>query len=275
MIFLLTINSLNMKLLRTLLLLLIVLMAFSGCQREKKFTTLVWSDEFEYSGAPDNKKWGYEMGYIRNNEMQYYTNSPENVLVEDGNLVITAVRDSSVVGNDTLKVTSASINTAGKQDWTYGKIEVRAKVPAFLGSWPAIWMLGSNIGEIGWPDCGEIDIMENVGFDPDTVHFNIHTKAYNHVKGTNKGQKVFLKEPHADFHVYAVEWSKDKMDFYLDSKKVFTFKNEGAGNDVWPFDKSHYLLINLAVGGGWGGMKGVDLNALPQKYYIDYVRVYQ
>lgn len=264
-----------MKFFRIICLLMVATLVLQGCKNEKSFTNLVWSDEFDYTGAPDSTKWGYELGYIRNNEMQYYTNKRENSRVEDGNLVIEAHRDSSVIGNDTLKVTSASLVTAGKQDWTYGRIEVRAKVPSFLGSWPAIWMLGSNIGEVGWPDCGEIDILENVGYDPDTVHFNIHTKAYNHVKGTNKGQKVFLKEPHADFHIYAVEWYKDRLDFYLDSKKVFTFKNEGTGNDVWPYDKPHYLIINLAVGGGWGGLKGVDLNALPQKYYIDYVRIYQ
>ncbi len=264
-----------MKLLNFLSLFLFAALVFSGCKKEKTYSTLVWSDEFDYSGAPDSAKWGYEQGYVRNNEMQYYTNKLENARVEDGNLIIEARRDSSVIGDDTLKVSSASLNTAGKQKWTYGKIEVRAKIPSFLGSWPAIWMLGSNVSEVGWPMCGEIDMMENVGFDPDTVHFNIHTEAYNHVKGTNKGKRVFLKDPEAEFHVYTLEWYEDRLDFFLDSTKVFTFKNEGKGAEVWPYDKAHYLLLNLAVGGAWGGVKGVDLNALPQKFIIDYVRVYQ
>lgn len=264
-----------MKFLRFIPVMLIVVLAFAACKKEKTYTTLVWSDEFDYTGAPDSTKWGYEIGYIRNNEMQYYTNKPENSRVENGNLVIEARSDSSVIGADTVRVTSASLNTFGKQDWKYGKIEVRAKIPSFLGSWPAIWMLGSNISEVGWPKCGEIDIMENVGYDPDTVHFNIHTEAYNHVKGTNKGQKVFLKDPEADYHVYAVEWYEDRLDFFLDSKKVFTFANEGKGTEVWPYDKAHYLILNFAVGGAWGGSRGVDLNALPQQYLIDYVRVYQ
>ncbi|NJK93586.1 MAG: glycoside hydrolase family 16 protein [Bacteroidetes bacterium] len=265
-----------MKNLRNLSFLVLFLLVISACNSGKKgYTKLVWADEFEYSGSPDSSKWDYEKGYIRNNEMQYYTNKTENVRVENGNLIIEAHRDSSVVGNDTLNVTSASLITAGKQEWTYGRVEVRAKIPSFLGSWPAIWMLGSNIHEVGWPKCGEIDIMENVGFDPDTVHFNIHTEAYNHVKGTNKGKKVYLKDPEAEFHVYAVEWFEDRLDFYLDSVKVFTFANEGNGTDVWPFNKPHYLILNLAVGGAWGGVMGVDEKALPQKFLIDYVRVYQ
>lgn len=248
----------------------------SSCTSDhKKFTKLVWSDEFNYSGKPDTSKWNYELGFIRNNEMQYYTNRLENARVENGILVIEARSESSIIGKDTIKVSSASLITAGKQDWKYGRIEVRAKIPTFLGSWPAIWMLGSNINEVGWPKCGEIDIMENVGFDPDTTHFNIHTEAYNHVKGTNKGNKVYLKDPAADYHIYALEWHKNKLDFYLDSAKVFTFNNEGKGTDVWPFDKPQYLILNLAVGGAWGGAQGVDINALPQKFLIDYVRVYQ
>jgi beta-glucanase (GH16 family) len=264
-----------MKKLPVILLFFTAAFSFTGCKTEKTYDKLVWSDEFDTPGAPDSSKWNYETGYIRNHEMQYYTNNPENARVEDGNLIIEAKRDSSIVENDTLKVTSASLITKGKQEWTYGKIEVRAKIPSFLGSWPAIWMLGSNINEVGWPKCGEIDMMENVGFDPDTVHFNIHTEAYNHVKGTNKGKKVFVNDAAADFHVYTLEWHEDRLDFFLDSVKVFTFNNEGKGTEVWPYDKPHYLILNLAVGGAWGGSKGVDLSALPQKLIIDYVRVYQ
>ena len=248
----------------------------TGCSdKDKQYTQLVWSDEFNESGSPDSSKWGYELGYMRNDEMQYYTGNPENARVEDGNLVIEALRDSSIKGDDTIKVTSASVTTFGKHDWTYGRVEVRAKIPVFLGSWPAIWMLGSNITEVDWPTCGEIDIMENVGFDSENMYFNIHTEAYNHVKKTNKGNSYHIKDPQKDFHVYAINWSPDSLEFFFDSVKVFAFKNEGTGNAVWPYDKPHYLIMNLAVGGSWGGTEGVDLNALPQKFMIDYVRVYQ
>ncbi len=258
--------------------LLAITFAFTlvSCQQKtKSFDKLVWSDEFEYSGLPDSTKWGYETGFVRNNEMQYYSKNLENARVEGGNLVIEARVDSSILGNDTLKITSASLISAGKHDWTYGKIEVRAKIPVFLGSWPAIWLLGSNKSEIGWPACGEIDMMENVGFNPDTIHFNIHTKAYNHVKKTNKGQKVISVSPQTDYHIYALEWFPQNLDFYFDGNKVFTFANEGTGTDAWPYDKPQYLILNLAVGGAWGGIKGVDLKALPQKMLVDYVRVYQ
>jgi len=244
-------------------------------QKHKVFNRLVWSDEFNINGLPDSSKWNYETGFVRNNEMQYYTKNIENARVEDGNLVIEARSEYKVIGNDTVRVSSASLITAGKQDWTYGRIEVKAKIPVFLGSWPAIWMLGSNINEVDWPACGEIDMMENVGFEPDFMHFNIHTKDYNHMKRTNKGRKLSTPSPQNDYHIYALEWFPEKLDFYFDGKKIFTFKNEGKGNDFWPYDKPQYLILNLAVGGSWGGQKGVDTNALPQKMVVDYVRVYQ
>lgn len=253
----------------------IFLLLISCSPKSEKYTTLVWSDEFNDSVLPDSSKWNYETGFVRNREMQYYTKNLENARVENGNLVIEARKEAIVIGADTVNVTSASLITAEKQDWTYGRIEVRAKIPVFMGSWPAIWLLGFNINEIGWPACGEIDMMENVGFDPDTMHFNIHTKAYNHVKKTNKGQKFGVSSPQTDYHIYALEWYPEKLDFFFDGQKVFTFANEGTGNDVWPYDKPHYLILNLAVGGAWGGMKGVDLDALPQQMLIDYVRVYQ
>ncbi len=233
---------------------------------------LVWEDNFDGAGLPDSKTWSYEEGYIRNNEAQYYTKERlENARVENGSLVIEARKDNWS-GN---KITSASINTYGKKSILYGRIEVKAKLPTGVGTWPAIWMLGENISKIGWPACGEIDIMENVGYEPDVVHANIHTKAYNHIKGTNKGNKITIKKPYENFNVYAVEWFEDHMYFYLNDKLYFSFKNEETGNDVWPFDKPHYLLINFAVGGAWGGRNGVDESIFPQKYYIDYVKVYK
>jgi beta-glucanase (GH16 family) len=236
---------------------------------------LVWSDEFDYTGAPDAGKWDYELGYIRNKELQFYTNRNENVRVENGFLIIEARNDSFQIEGKAHPITSASLMTKNKAEWKYGRIEVKAKIPSSLGTWPAIWMLGTNIDEVGWPACGEIDIMEHVGFDPDVIHTNVHTKAYNHSIGTNKGQATEIKKPYENFHVYTVDWDKEKMDFFIDNKKVFTFKNEGKGVEEWPFDQPFYLILNLAIGGAWGGQQGVDYNALPLQYYIDYVRVYQ
>jgi len=232
---------------------------------------MVWSDEFNAAGVPDPNKWDYEEGYIRNKEKQYYTKSrPENARVEGGFLVIETRKD----GFEGHAITSASLHTRKKASWRYGRIEVRAKLPTGKGMWPAIWMLGIN-RQIGWPACGEIDIMENVGFDPLKIHANAHTKAYNHVLGTNKGDRIEVSNPAKHFHVYAIEWFEDRIDFFVDKTKYFTFRNEGTGNDVWPFDKPHYLILNAAYGGSWGGQKGTDDSILPQKYYIDYVRVYQ
>jgi len=253
---------------------------------------LVWSDEFDYEGAPDPKKWGYETGFVRNGELQYYTDArSENARVEKGTLIIEARKEhfanpkfeAGAKGdwNKTkshAEYTSASLTTEKIASWTYGRVEVKAKLPTGKGTWPAIWMLGTNIHEAGvsWPKCGEIDIMENVGFDPDGIHTTIHTAAYNHVKHTQKGHREEIKKPFDDFHVYAIEWTKKAIDFFVDDKKVFTFENDGKGNvETWPYDKPEFLILNFAVGGGWGAAKGMDDSIYPQKYYIKYVRVYE
>ena len=250
--------------------------------------TLVWADEFDAPGRPDPAKWGYEEGFVRNNEAQYYTKDrPENARVENGVLVIEARREQfpnpayregardwkgSRVAAD---YTSASVTTRGKASWTYGRVEVRAKLPMGRGMWPAIWMLGTNIGEVGWPKCGEIDIMEHVGFEPNTIHANVHMEKYNHAIGTGKGAKTTLEDPHLDFHVYALEWTDQELRFFVDDTEYFVFKNEGTGSDVWPFDKPHYLILNIAVGGAWGAQKGIDDSIFPQRMEVDYVRVYR
>ncbi len=232
---------------------------------------LSWSDEFDYEGLPDSAKWDYETGYIRNDERQFYTKKrPENVRVEDDNLVIESRKDNY---NDH-SYTSASLVTRGKAEWQYAKIEVRAKLPTGRGMWPAIWMLGTNIDKVGWPACGEIDIMENVGYDPDVVHANIHTEAYNHVKGTNKGNSMPVEAPYEQYHTYTVEWLPQKISFDIDGEQYFTFQKEADDPGVWPFDQKFYLIINAAIGGSWGGAEGVDDSIFPQKYYVDYVRVY-
>ena len=231
----------------------------------------VFADEFEAAGAPDAAKWGYEVGYIRNNEKRYYTSRAENVRIEGGNLVIEG-RKEAYQGYG---YTSASINTRGRFELLYGRVEVRAKLPAGTGTWPAVWMLGTNISQAGWPACGEIDIMENVGFDPLRIHASVHTSAYNHTIGTQKSANTSIASPSDDFHVYAMEWYADHIDVFVDGQKYFTFRNEGTGSRAWPFDKPQYLLINLAIGGGWGGQKGIDDGRFPHRYLVDYVRIYQ
>lgn len=240
----------------------------------QKMKQLIWADEFDYNGQPDSSKWSYETGYIRNQELQYYTKRKENVRVEDGYLKIEARLDSSITPEGNIApITSASIHTKNKGEWTYGRIEVRAKIPSMLGSWPAIWMLGNNARP--WPACGEIDIMEHVGFMPDSIFTTVHTQAYNHMKGTHKGKGTLVSKPDNDFHQYRVDWTRDRLEFYIDNRKVFTFANEHTGLDTWPFDSRFYLILNLAIGGSWGGQKGVQPAALPQTFLIDYVRVYQ
>lgn len=238
---------------------------------------LVWADEFEVKGLPDPDKWGYEVGYVRNNELQYYTEKrKENARVEDGVLIIEAHKDDNADVPDAIYgYTSASLHTRDIATWTYGRIEVRAKLPDGIGTWPAIWTLGVNIDEVGWPACGEIDIMEHVGFQTGVIHANIHTQDYNHVLGTGKGSSVYIPKPDEDFHVYAVEWFADRLDFFVDDRLYFTYENENTGVDTWPYDAPHYLILNLAIGGSWGGQHGVDEKMFPTTYLIDYVRVFE
>jgi beta-glucanase (GH16 family) len=233
---------------------------------------LVFSDEFDGNGLPDASKWTYEEGLLRNDEAQYYTRQRlENARLENGLLVIEARREEW----NGAHYTSASLTTRERAEFRYAKVEVRAKLPTGRGTWPAIWMLGSNIGSVGWPACGEIDLMENVGFDPLRIHFSIHTQAYNWVKETQKTSSVVTTLPWENFHVYAIEWLPDRIDFFLDGANVLTFRNERTGTAAWPFDSPLYLLINLAIGGSWGGQQGIDDSLFPQRYYVDYVRVYQ
>lgn len=259
------------KFISLLIISVVVLASCTGPEQQQEWQ-LVWNDEFDYDGLPDSEKWSYDTGYIANNEKQYYTESRlENARVENGNLIIEARKESW----EEFDYTSARLVTRGKESWTYGRFEVRAKLPTGVGTWPAIWMLGTNINEVGWPACGEIDIMENVGFEPRIVHGNVHTEAYNHTKGTNKGDQIELEQPWQEFHVYAIEWYEDRIDFFVDDVQYFTFEKESDEDDVWPFDKPHYLLLNLAIGGDWGGMEGIDDDIFPQQFLIDYVRVYE
>lgn len=234
--------------------------------------TLVWSDEFDRPGTPDKSVWVPEEGYLRNGEKQYYTRGrPENARVENGVLVIEARKD----GWEGKPITSASLTTKGTRPLLYGRIAVRAKIPAGRGTWPAIWTLGENVPSAGWPACGEIDIMENVGFDPKKIHANIHCTAYNHMRQTGKGNKISSESPWAEFHEYAVEWHEDRLEFFFDDTRYFVFRKESDDVAVWPFAKPHFLILNLAIGGGWGGQKGVDESLFPHRFEIDYVRCYK
>jgi len=235
-----------------------------------KYSKMVWQDEFDHPGLPDPAKWKYDTGFIANHELQYYTHDRlENARVNNGMLDITARNDSFISNGHIYPITSARLITQGLKNWTYGRIEVRAKIPSSLGTWPAIWTLGNNITTVGWPSCGEIDIMEHVGFMPDTLHFNEHAKA------TDSGTRMYYLSPEKAFHVYAIEWYADRIDWFFDGNKVFTYTNAHLGEASWPYDKPQFIILNLAFGGDWGGAKGVSLSSLPQHFYIDYVRVYQ
>jgi beta-glucanase (GH16 family) len=243
-----------------------------SCSVTKDNEKLIWSDEFDYEGLPDATKWSYEVGMLRNNESQFYTKARQkNARVTNGNLIIEAHKENF----DSARFTSASLHTQDTKLFTYGRIEVKAKLPMGRGTWPAAWMLGESITTIDWPACGEIDIMENVGFDSLVIHGNVHTEAYNHVRKTNKGNRIIVSDPWEVFHVYAVEWREQKIDFFVDDQLYFTFEKEKNSNDVWPFNKPHFLILNLAIGGGWGGQQGIDESKFPHRYVIDYVRVYR
>ena len=283
----------------TFLIILINLVLVISCSKEKKETivsnnySLVWADEFEYSGKPESTKWRFENGFIRNNEKQYYTDSLKNVRVEKGYLIIEARKEKIANAKfksedykdkswlhyipkiETAQYSSASLSTKDLAEWTYGKIEVKAKLPRGIGQWPAIWMLGANKKEVGWPKCGEIDIMEHVGFNRDSIFGTIHTQAYNHRLGTQRGKKIFIDNPYDAFHIFSIEWTPEKIDFLLDGVVYNHIVNEHKSIEEWPFDQPFHLKLNIAIGGGLGGQKGIDDSVFPQQMVVDYVRVYQ
>lgn len=262
----------------------IVSISFAGCTKDDQVTspndtipeipgyTLVWNDEFNKEYI-DLTKWEYEVNGDGggNNELQFYTASPNNSYIENGKLVIKAIKETY----QNREYTSARIRSKNRGDWLYGRIEVSAKIPKGVGTWPAIWMLSTDWSYGGWPESGEIDIMEHVGYDPNVVHGSIHTKAYNHTIGTQKSSKLTIPTATTEFHKYAVEWFEDHIDFYIDDIKYFTFNNENKGWEYWPFDKRFHLILNIAVGGNWGGIYGIDPKAFPAIMKIEYVRVYQ
>lgn len=236
-------------------------------------TTPVWSDEFDYTGSPNTAKWGFDIGGggWGNNELQYYTNATANANVDGNKLVITAIKENI----NGMNYSSARLVSKNKGDFLYGRIDVRAKLPSGRGTWPAIWMLPTDWAYGGWPKSGEIDIMEHVGYDLNKVHFTVHTEAYNHGIGTQKGASQVISTATTAFHNYRVDWTPYAVRGYFDDQLVFTFVNEGKGSAAWPFDKRFHLLMNIAVGGNWGGAQGVDETVFPKSMEIDYVRVYK
>jgi len=235
--------------------------------------TLIWQDEFNGKGLPDPAKWNYEVGFIRNRESQYYTRERlENCYVKDGNLVIESLKEKY----KDAEYTSASINTLGKRQFEGDfRIEIRAKIPSGQGIWPALWMMGSNIQQVGWPKCFEFDIMEFVGHTPNTVHATFHwwePDADRSRQHKSKGSTIKRDDLHNKFHVYGLERRGDSARVFIDDQVYFTMK---APADAYQdsFAAPVYLLMNTAIGGEWGGK--IDDSIFPQKFYIDYVRVFK
>ncbi len=239
---------------------------------------LVWSDEFDVNGLPDSSRWDYDtdrnaQGWY-NSELQYYARArPENARVEGGRLIITARRENLTSASDYggQNYTSARLVTRGKAQWTYGFVQVRAKLPCGVGTWPAIWMLGSKGA---WPDDGEIDIMEQTGRAPTQILGTVHTKAYNGSIGTQKGSSTTLSDACSAFHNYQLTWTADKIQMGVDDVNYFEYANPKTNDyNQWPFGNPQYLLLNLAIGGTLGG--SVDNAIFPVQMEVEHVRVYQ
>lgn len=237
--------------------------------------SLVWADEFKSGEALDTKSWVIVEGNgcptlcgFGNNELQTYTGNLENLRIEDSKLIIEAVNDGGY--------TSAKITSQKMKGWQTGKIAMRAKIPKGVGTWPAFWMLPDTNSFGPWPKSGEIDIMEHVGHRPGYLHGTIHTEAFNGKLGTQKGGEIYVPTISTEFHEFAVEWTRDSLRWFVDGKQYFEILREkAAGTAEWPFDQSFHVILNLAVGGDWGGQKGVDENAFPTRYEIDWVKVWQ
>ena len=237
--------------------------------------TQVWGDEFDGQGLPNPAKWSYETGGDGwgNQEQQYYTREDTaNARLENGHLLIEA-RKESYEGRS---YTSARLNS--EASWKYGRFVIRAKLPAGIGTWPALWMLADEdtYGDQYWPDNGEIDIMEHVGYDEGMVHGTVHTEAFNHIDDTERTVSTTVPDATSAFHTYAMEWTPNEIRVFVDGTRYFTFQNRPQYDwQEWPFDQKFHLLMNIAVGGTWGGAEGIDDSAFPTRMAIDYVRVYK
>lgn len=242
---------------------------------------LVWTDEFNGpNGSPvDRSKWVFDIGGEGwgNQELEFYTDRAENSYIQDGNLVIKAIAEKHTGPNSvTRNYTSARLKTFGKFSQTYGRFEARIKVPYGQGVWPAFWMLGDDIEKVGWPACGEIDIMENIGKEPSIIHGSIHGPGYVGGTGIEAPYTLPGKQRFADdFHVFAVEWDPDSISFFVD-KDRYVRRTRAGLQPGWPwvFDKPYFLILNLAIGGDWPGNPD-STTVFPQTMLVDYVRVYE
>lgn len=269
--------------LNTFILSICLAVLFSGCKKttdpdSEPITpegySLVWNDEFDTNGLPDNSKWSYNVGGSGwgNSEAQFYTDARlKNAEVKNGLLYITAQKEDF----EGKQYTSARLVTKGKGDWQYGRIEVRAKLPKGVGLWPAIWMLPSDNTYGKWPDSGEIDIMESLGHIPNFVAATIQTKAKNALLGTQKTAIQSVPDCYTAFHNYILEWDAQELRIYVDKTLYNSYKNDGSGFENWPFDKPFHLILNIAVGGTYGGIEGIDDSIFPQSMVIDFIRVFR
>ena len=231
---------------------------------------LVWNDEFNSGIEPNTEDWYYETGDNGwgNNEIQNYVagsvDGEQLASIDNGILTITCKKVDD-------EVCSIRMNT--NESWKYAYVEARLKLPSGKGTWPAFWMMPQNFKT--WPDDGEIDIMEEVGYNANYVSSTIHCDAYNGADGTQKTSTKYIASAQSDYHIYAMEWTSEYIKTYVDGELLFTYTNDGSGESKWPFDAAFYLKLNLAWGGNWGGAQGVDETSLPASYLIDYVRVFQ
>lgn len=252
----------NMK--KTIILLMTVLISSFVLSQSKKGYKLVWKDNF-CGITIDSVNWSHKVappGWV-NNELQRYT-SGENAKVQNGKLLLTA-------RNENNEYTSSRLITKDKRIFTYGIIEIKAKLPKGNGTWPALWMLGNNIDQVGWPACGELDIMEHVGHKTGVVHTSIHNDSgYG---ATPYSSKINIEKPYDRYHIYAMEWTETYITFYVDGKAVYNYKPVELNAATWPFDKPAYIILNIAIGGTWGGK--VDNSIFPTTMTIDWVKLYQ
>ncbi len=251
---------------------------------------LSWSDEFD-QGALDPEKWSIDIWPARkvNDEDQAYTPREKNIRIENGNLVIEAHKEDYEGAN----YSSGRVHSSGKGDFLYGRVEVRAKLPRGKGTWPAIWMLPSDpfryattceagtdwqgSGECdAWPNSGEIDIMEHVGYQTGHIHGTVHNEAYFWGKWEQRKGRILIDDVDQNYHVYALEWTPERIDIFVDDSHYFSYMNENTGWEVWPYDQPFHVILNIAVGGMWGRSGGgIDDEIFPQRMEVDYVRVYQ
>lgn len=258
----------------------IFLQTLTGCGQTTATTpidvpegwNLVWHDEFDGKQI-NSDNWNYDLGGggWGNGEAQIYTDLKENARLEKGNLVIEARKEENDSGG--FEFTSARLKTQGKQSFQYGRIEARIKVPEGAGMWPAFWMLGDNITEVGWPDCGEIDIMEYVGKDPDVILGTLHGPGYSGALGFTQWNRQTYNIAD-DFHTYAIEWDAEQINWFYDGVQYHSVSKSDVGIRDWPFDQPFFIIFNLALGGTLGGLISPD-TAFPAQYQIDYVRVYE